>query len=246
MEKKIKYIAIAFIVVVLAVAIGVAISVNKKEVYVDEDGIKHWLVKDKEGNTVLNEDGDIVVYALDEKGKRQKDKNGEYITGTIDFPQKLVKGNTFETPEYVLTMPEDWNLKSNGIFTLKKNNNVQVKVDIFELEEVTKIDSYIEDMLKNGDEFLNALKEKYPKLEQNVGECVITDKKLDCRTVEHKLAVEEGVTEYYVYSIYFVYGEKVYEISLTCFGSTYEVFAKDIDLVGIADANFVVKNTNKE
>ena len=248
MEKKIIAIVVALVVVVTAIIVTVVVSNNTKEVYVDEDGVAHWLYKDEEGNTKLNADGDIVVYALDENGKRQKDENGEYIMASIDFPRKVISGNTLETPDYKLTLPKEWKLKQSGIFVLEENENVKISVDVTDLESVMSVDTYIEEMLnvEGGDELIKNLKEKYPKFERNIGQCVITLKNLDCRMVEYKLGKEENKTEYYVLGIYFTRGEKVYQISLTCFDSTYEEYAKDIDLVSLANMNFVAKDTNKE
>ncbi len=246
MEKKIIAVALAFVVVITAVIVGVVVNNNKRENFIDDDGVGHWLYKDKEGNTKLNDDGEIVVYALDENGKRQKNKNGDYIMGAIDFPDKVINGNTLETPDFKMTMPKEWKLKDSGMFVLKDNSDVQVAVSVTELEETITIDEYITELLDGGDEVIATLKEKYPKFERNIGSGVMTLKKHDCRIVEYKLAKEEGKTEYYIYGIYFIQGEKLYNISLTCFDNSYDEYAKDIDLMAIADMSFSTKVSNDE
>lgn len=246
MEKKIIAIVVALVLVVTAVIVAVVISNNQREYIVDDDGVAHWIYKNEEGSTVLNDKGEIVVYAVDRNGKRQKDENGEYVTAAIDFPRKLIEGNTLETPDYKLSLPEEWELRPSGIFVLKENENVKIKVNVLEQEAATPIDTYFENLYKDSDEYIAGLKEEYPIFEEKTSGCTITLKKLDCRVIEYRLAKEEGKTDLYTYGIYFSRGTQIYHIGLTYLNGSYEEYGKDIDLISLADANFVVKDIKAE
>lgn len=242
MEKKFIAIVVAFVILITSVAVGIVVYVNRKDLYVDPDGVEHWLVKDDEGNTVLNGEGDLVVYATDEKGKRQKDENGEYVTAAVDFPEKVIDGNTLETPDYRLTMPKTWELNEDGIFELKKNNKITLQVNKFELERVTPIDEYVKQSQEESNEFVDALKDVFPVFETKEESAVITMKKLDCRIYETKMGKDKDNVEIYSLAVNFTRGLEAYQITLTCSDGSYKDLDKELNLVGILDANFVVKD----
>lgn len=242
MEKKIIAIVVALVVVVTAIIVAVVVSNNTKEVYVDDDGVAHWIYKDEEGNTHLNGDGEIIVYALDENGKRQKDENGEYIMAAIDFPEVVTKGNTLETPNYKLTMPKDWELNDDGIFELKKNNKITVKVNVFELDKIIPIDDYVQQSQEEAKKILDALKDVFPVFEIEEDSEVITLKNLDCRIIKTKMGKDKDNIDVYTIAVNFTRGLKAYQITLTCDDGSYKDLDKDIDLVSILDANFIVKD----
>ncbi len=242
MEKKIIAIVVALVVVVTAVIVAVVISNNQREYIVDDDGIAHWIYKNEEGSTVLNDKGDIVVYAVDRNGKRQKDENGEYVTAAIDFPEIVTNGNTLETPYYKLTMPKDWELHEKGIFTLKKNDNVSVEVDVLPVEEIDTVDEYLQEHIKTTETFVNEMKKGYPKSTFEVSRATLTKKLLDCRTFTYKFEKDDGTVDFALYNIYFLKDEKIFKISLTCDNETYVEFGKDISLTDIVDLSFIVKD----
>ncbi len=246
MEKKIVAIVVALVLVVTAVIVAVVISNNQREYIVDDNGAAHWIYKNEEGSTVLNDKGEIVVYAVDGNGKRQKDENGEYVTAAIDFPRKLIDGNTLETPDYKFSLPEEWELRPSGIFMLGESSDVKIKVNVLENEDGVSIDGYFENLYKDSEEYIAGLKEEFPVFEEKTSGSTITLKKLDCRVIEYKLAKEEGKTDLYTCGIYFARGTKIYHIGLTCLNGTYEQYGKDIDLISLADTNFVVKDRRAE
>lgn len=242
MEKKFIAIIVAFVILVTAVAVGTAVFINKKDTYVDPDGVEHWLVKDEEGNTILNGEGEVVVYATEANGQRQKDENGEYVTAVVDFPEKVIDGNTLETPDYKLTMPKEWELSDDGVFELKKNSKIYLQVNKFDLENVTPIDEYVKQSQEESKEFVNALKEAFPVFETEEESAVITMKNLDCRIYTTKMGKDKDNVEIYTIAVNFTRGLEAYQITLTCADGSYKDLDKDMDLVNLLDANFVVKD----
>lgn len=74
--------------------------------YTDEDGARYLVVRDSDGNIVINSSGKLAVYTLNENGKKQKADSGEYITEYIDFNGQVVSGGTVETAEMRFTLPD--------------------------------------------------------------------------------------------------------------------------------------------
>ena len=108
MEKKI--IAIALVLVLMVTAF---VGCTKGKKFVDADGYEHLLCLDEEGNTVLNDEGKLVVYITEPDGKIREDDDGEPMTGYVAFPEQVIKGNTLETPDYKITLSDEWELQEN-------------------------------------------------------------------------------------------------------------------------------------
>lgn len=235
-----RFIAIISLVVVLvAVILTVVIVDNKKEIYVDKDGIEHWIYRNDSDMTLLNENGDIVIYITDLNGKRQKDENGEFVTGAIDFPEQIINGNTLETPDYRIKMPKDWKLDNDGEFTLKKNEDVQLRVH--------KIGKISEDSLTD---FISQRKESYENLFKDYfegsveptitnGQATITSKKIQCYTLECKQMSEDNSTvETYQIELFYENNREVFQIIYLCENGSYD---ESIDILGLLHTNFTAK-----
>ena len=134
MEKKI--IAVACVLVILAVTLAACGS--KYLVITDEHGYTHLAVTDAEGNTVLDENGDIQVYVTDESGDPVTLENGAYDVAAVTFPDAVADGDTLETPDYTLTMPDGWTASDSGRFYRDDTENVYLQITNFgELEDQT-------------------------------------------------------------------------------------------------------------
>ena len=73
MDKKI----IAVICASLIVISAAFASCGKKKPTINAKDATYEVVTDEEGNTVLNENGEIEIYVTDEDGKKVTDENGE-------------------------------------------------------------------------------------------------------------------------------------------------------------------------
>ena len=234
-----RFIAIISLVVVLvAVILTIVIVDNKKEIYVDKDGIEHWIYKNNSDMTILNENGDIVIYATDLNGKRQKDENGEYITGAIDFPEQIINGNTLETPDYRITMPRDWKLSADGEITLKKNEDVRLTINKIGDIGDKSLNEFFE-------ERVNVYKEHYEKYVENknpnfsTGLATITAKRIECHTFEFKQMSEDGNNiDRFVLELFFVNDGEVFQITYVCENGSYD---ENIDIIGLLHTNLTTK-----
>ncbi len=92
-----------------------------KEIYIDED--EYPFVTDENGEKVLNENGEFVVYSTLENGIIAKDENGEKVIARRPF--EAYAGDGFvEEYGYRFTFPEGWSATSEtGRFENKKTGD---------------------------------------------------------------------------------------------------------------------------
>lgn len=126
MSKKI----IAVIAVVTIVFVSVFASCNKKDddgVYAKNDDFN--LVTNENGEKVLNDDGELLVYATDEDGDLIKNDKGEYETLAQQF-QPIEDDGVIEDYGFKLTLPEGWKTTQQfGDFeNAEKNQTAEVSI----------------------------------------------------------------------------------------------------------------------
>lgn len=236
----VRIIIIAVAVVLIAVIAIVTITKDNPKKYVDEDGVEHLLYIDEEGNTVLTDSGNIVVYATNTDGDIVEDENGEPMTASIAFPKIVIKGNTLETPDYKLSLSEEWILNENGVFTRKENENIKIKVlKMYELD-TKSLSECFQDELKKSQAVVEMGEETYPFSEINTNEYVVTMKNLKAYGIECKLSKEEnGTVDYYSNTMYLSLNDYVYQICIVYENGSYD---GSIDFENIVDSNFTIKN----
>ena len=125
MSKKI----IAILAVVTIVFVCVFAACEKQTgVYADEKDFE--FVTDENGEKVLADDGQLIVYATDENGKQVTNESGEKETVRQQF-QPLEKDGVIEDYGFKLALPEGWKADDSefGKFTNKsKNQNCEISV----------------------------------------------------------------------------------------------------------------------
>ncbi len=89
-------------------------SSRSTDYYTDDNGIRYMVCRSSEGNIRINENGKLLVYTLNENGKRIKSDSGEYITEYVEFNGQIVSGNNVEIAEMTFTLP--------NTFTEDRNN----------------------------------------------------------------------------------------------------------------------------
>ena len=116
MDKKIIAVICASLIVI-SVAFA---SCGKKKPTINAKDATYEVVTDEEGNTVLNENGEIEIYVTDEDGKKVTDENGEIKTGAVPFPNQITDGVFHETKYFKMVYPNGWTVGNSGIATSKK------------------------------------------------------------------------------------------------------------------------------
>ncbi len=122
---------------------------NGHKIYVDPVGSTYYAVTDEKGNTVLNNEGNIVVYQTDDNGDIITDTSGVYQTVANYFPEQIIKGDFVQTPTYTLTLPGGWSAQEDdfGKYT-KKSADASVEISIIENFTLEKYQEYTETFIK--------------------------------------------------------------------------------------------------
>ena len=96
------------VICVMLMLVTLFAACGKKVIIQGKNGQEYVAMTDEEGNTVLNQSGEIVVYVTDDRGKYVTDANGERQTNAVTFPDVAIGKDKIETADYVLTVPEGW------------------------------------------------------------------------------------------------------------------------------------------
>lgn len=166
MSKKI--IAILTIATILFVCVFAACE-KKESLYSSNDDFD--FVTDVNGEKVLGENGELLVYATDDKGKHVTNESGEKVTQGQQF-QPLKNNDVIEDYGFKLKLPEGWDVdesKVNAYVNQKKNEACEITVvkylyddyydsnkDMFEQLQKKEIDVTWEDDVDLGKAYKGA------------------------------------------------------------------------------------------
>lgn len=117
--------------------------------YTDPAGNTMIALTDENGNTVLNQGGDIVVYQTDTNGDIATDNSGVPMTLASRFPERLVEGKFVQTPTYTLTMPSGWSAVEDKYNAYrKKSEDALITVEILEGYTLDEYMEYMEGVIE--------------------------------------------------------------------------------------------------
>lgn len=160
-----KKIIAVFCIVILMISVLSACGKNKGYLLAkDEHGVEHAYVTDENGETVLNEDGNVRVYQTDEHGKIVKDEDGNPKENAVDKPSISVnKDGSVTTGIFTLPIIDGWEGVDTGRLVKKGTNEncyILAEYETNETEDTTfalmtdKVISdnkIIVDAINNGD-----------------------------------------------------------------------------------------------
>lgn len=166
---------VALMSILLIIFSFTSCSGNKNDTFTAEDGNQYIVVRDSEGNIVINDSQKLQVYPLNENGKKQKSDSGEYITEYIDFNGQVVIENMVETAELRFRIPNNFsdNAEIPGYFYSKMYDS-----EIYFTYYDEDVDSYIESDEKNCESLLESFGSEvfsYEKYAVTIGstECIV-------------------------------------------------------------------------
>lgn len=164
-----------FLSLVLIISSFASCSGNNNEIFTAEDGNQYIVVRDSDGNIIINDSNKLQVYPLNENGKKQQSDTGEYITEYIDFNGQVVMGNTIETAELRFRIPDNFsdNFEIPGYFYSEVYDS-----DIYFTYYDEDIELYIEADEKNCESLLESFGSEvfsYEKYSVTIGEtdCIV-------------------------------------------------------------------------
>ena len=165
MSKKI----ISVLIVATILFMCVFAACGKESLYASDDD--YQFVTDANGEKVLDEDGQLLVYVTNEKGKYVTEKNGEKATQGQQFVP-LKNDNVVEDYGFKITLPEGWDVNETKVNSFS-NKDKKMECDItivryfyddyynlnkqtFETIEKQGVTVTWEDNIDLGDSFKNA------------------------------------------------------------------------------------------
>lgn len=126
MNKKI----IAFMIAATLLFVGIFAACNKDEQDEDEpaklyvEGDEYPFVTDENGDKVLDENGEFIVYHTDENGKIMKDEQGNAVTQNQVF-EPVSENNRIEEYGFKVELPDGWVItNANGRFENKETGDI--------------------------------------------------------------------------------------------------------------------------
>lgn len=155
------------VICVLLLLVTLFAACGKKVIIQGKNGQEYVAMTDEEGNTVLNQSGEIVVYVTDDRGKYVTDANGERQTNAVTFPDVAIGKDKIETADYVLAIPNGWTAGEAGLIEKATEDaavfaNAEVNClgklpegknfDLFIAEQIATLEGLIAAMRESGAE----------------------------------------------------------------------------------------------
>lgn len=81
---------------------------GNNDYYIDDKGNQYLVYRDTQGDIVINENGKLLVFTLNENNKKIKSDAGEYITEYVNFNGQVVSENKVETAEMRFKLPHNF------------------------------------------------------------------------------------------------------------------------------------------
>lgn len=174
---------------------------------------KYQLVTDENGEKVLADSGELLVYVTDENGKTVTNENGEPETAEQGFIGQLKDGNVVEDYGYIVTMPDGWKFVEGGDAATKYTNTArQAELEIRVLDGKT-YDEYYAYSLKAKE----TLEEE--GMEASFDAYTVPNADADGTLMVMVVKGDDGKT-LTVYDTFFVNSDNVYDIRMSTANAT--------------------------
>lgn len=189
------------------------------------------LATDENGNTIINEDNQVVAVVTDSEGEIITYEDGEEQTYYIDLPATSIEGKG-----YSFVLEEDgWIYSEDFDAYLKEGQGKDVYISITEFENpYSSLDEYMTQTEKENEAFLEAIKQAYPDTEISITDGSVTSRSLPCKVVETKIKDDKGIF-YYGFVVDFEYNGKVVTINYTSQNYSYE----ETDVLKLFNEGFI-------
>lgn len=197
----------------------ILVGCKNKAIYVDPAGNTMIAVTDEKKNTVLNSDGNILVYQTDESGNIETDESGVPHTISSLFPDRIVTGKYVQTPTYTLTLPSGWEATPR-VHEEYFNKSANAKLTVEVLDEPS-LDEYKEKFLGLFELLRKAQEEEggVVTLKEDSFEYIAANTKAIRLFYE---LTKEGIEPYKTTVLIFMNNDNLYKISFSAEGDNFE------------------------
>lgn len=221
-----KKIIAVFCIVILMISVLSACGKNKGYLLAkDEYGVEHAYVTDENGETVLNEKGDIRIYETDVNGKIVKDEDGNPKENYVQKPSVSVnKDGSVTTDIFTLPVIDGWEGNKTGKLVKKgTDEKCYILAEYETIETETETLGFLTDnILLDNREIVDAINNGEHK-DKGFAKGELEDKKIkykdyDAVFMSCTLYDNNDKVVHHAEAIYFVTDDgKIYIINYVCF-----------------------------
>ncbi len=225
MNKKI--IAIALVLVIIATAFA-GCSKGEKSII---NGKEYLLMTDDEGNTIVDEDQNVIAIVTDDKGEVQTYEDGEPQTYPVNINNDFAGEDFIQGIEYKITAPEGWAPNRLGRL-VKEGTDGQCYVefatmvdyeeekDKSESERVKTLDNYLKMINDQNALLISAYEQEGYKVEveQSSIDIQLADKAIVCREITYNIVDGKGKVVHHAVNYYFETERNIYKMGYVCSG----------------------------
>lgn len=237
MNKKIIAILLVF---TLVITCFVACKRNDYEV-TKIGGIDYPIVKDDEGNTIVNEDYQMAFYVTDANGDFVEDEDGEPQTNWVQLFDYITGEDMVQDTYFKMKIGEGWSAGDLGRI-VKDDTDGKCYMGCVEIGEVTDdftLDSYLLMLDEQNQEMIDEFNKAGCKAEMEKSATTVTIKNLQCITYKFRIEDTEGNLIHYAENLYYVHKDVVYKLEYICMdGIGYD---EEFNFEAYIIANFTAK-----
>lgn len=215
MNKKILALALAI------VFIATAFTACKQEYEMMKIGGKEYpIARDKEGNTIINEQNQIAILVTDSNEEVIKYENGEDQTYWVQLHSDLVSDDSIQNKDYKLGVPEGWTGLETGRIT---KNGTDDKCCIYfgyvtKVTKETTLETILEKLNEENAAAAAELERQGQTVEIDEKTVTVTDKNISCNFLAYKITDENGKVIHYAENGLFEANKVIYQIAYVCMG----------------------------
>lgn len=223
MNKKI--IAVSLVIIMITVFFAACGKDKGYKLDVDNDGFTHAYATDAEGNTVLNDNGDIIVYQTEKNGEIARDAEGNKIENILEMPPVVLLKHGCETKDFILNFDDSWTRGEDNKYI--KNGDKAIYIEIKEKyvcqgDEKIDLDGTVQRDIDYNNSLLESMGD-YAKYEYGYVE--INGIKMHQQTFLLKGNDGNLINDSTVYN--FIIGKRLYEVSYYYYGLQTETKVKE-------------------
>lgn len=214
MSKKIIAILLVF---TLVITCFVACQKQKYET-TNINGVDVLLYTDENGNTVINDDNQLVAVVTDREGEIITYENGEEQTYNIQISGSWVGDGIIRHKDYELVVPEGWRGTENNKI-IKKDTEDDCYITFIEnktLGENENFTEYLDAIEQQNKQFIDAFKEEGYTLTIDRKTTTIGTSGINYEWFTYKIVDGDGKVIHYVENYYFIAAKTIYSVNYIC------------------------------
>lgn len=231
MNKKILAVALALLFIVTAFT-----ACKTKLDMTEINGVEYPVVKDKDGETIVNQENQVAVLVTDRAGEVLTYADGEDQTYWLQLDGDYVADNQVQGKLYILGVPSGWKgydngkviknrtddkcyIKFNKCTTLKDDETLEMYLDVIDSEnesigEAINDPVLMAELIKTNPAAAVYENCKYTCEKKNT----TISGNLSCQVRVYKIADEKGNVIHYAENYYFAFDGVVYSVDYACVG----------------------------